>query len=114
MKVMKLILQPLVENAIYHGVGEDDEVITIRGYKEDRSLVFEVENTGYGIPEERIAQIYRILEGEEEGQSVGLKNVYQRLKLYYGEEAEMIISSELDEMTNVKLVIPVGFQEGVQ
>ena len=113
LKVMKLILQPLVENAIYHGVGEEDELITIRGYKEERFLVFEVENTGYGIPEEKIAQIYRILDGEEEGQSVGLKNVYQRLKLYYGEEASMIISSELDELTNVKLVIPVGFQEGV-
>ena len=112
LKVMKLILQPLVENAIYHGVGEEDEVITIRGYREDRFLVFEVENTGYGIPDERIAQIYRILDGEEEGQSVGLKNVYQRLKLYYGEEAEMIISSELDEMTNVRLRIPVGYQEG--
>ncbi|MDC7235109.1 MAG: sensor histidine kinase [Spirochaetales bacterium] len=110
-KVMKLILQPLVENAIYHGVGEETGLITIRGRKEDQFLIFEVENTGYGIPEERIQQIYRILRGEEEGQSVGLRNVYQRLKLYYGDDAELIISSELDEMTNIRLVIPTGPQE---
>lgn len=111
--VMKLILQPLVENAIYHGVGEETGLITIRGYKQDLFLVFEVENTGYGIPEEKIQQLYRILAGDEEGHSVGLRNVYQRLKLYYGDDADLIISSELDEMTNIKLMIPAGHQEGI-
>ncbi len=111
-RVMKLILQPLVENAIYHGVGEETGLITIRGFKEGRFIVFEVENTGYGIPDEKIAQLYRILRGEETGQSVGLKNVYQRLKLYYGEEADLIITSELDEMTKIRVLIPAAVPEG--
>jgi two-component system, sensor histidine kinase YesM len=111
--VMKLILQPLVENAIYHGVGEETGLITIRGYKQDIFLVFEVENTGYGVPDEKIQQLYRILAGDEEGHSVGLRNVYQRLKLYYGDDADLIISSELDEMTNIKLMIPAGLQDGI-
>ncbi|MDC7239751.1 MAG: sensor histidine kinase [Spirochaetales bacterium] len=113
-KVMKLILQPLVENAIYHGVGEETGLITIRGYREGEFIIFEVENTGYGIPEEKIAQLYRILNGEEEGQSVGLKNVYQRLKLYYGDEADLVISSELDEMTNVRVLIPAAVPGGIK
>jgi two-component system sensor histidine kinase YesM len=110
-KVMKLILQPLVENAIYHGVGEEEGTIIIRGYKQDHFLIFEVENTGYGIPEEKIQYLNQILMGTSDGLSVGLLNVYQRLKLYYGDRADLIITSELDEMTNVKLMIPSGFQE---
>ncbi len=105
--VMKLILQPLVENAIYHGIGDEQEKITIRGYKENNLLVFEVENTGYGVTEERISEMYKILNGTHEVNSVGIRNVYQRLKLYYGVEGNVIITSKLDEMTNIKLVIPI-------
>ncbi len=106
-KVMKLILQPIVENAIYHGIGDEQEKITIRGYKENGLLIFEVENTGYGVTEERISEMYEILDGTHEVNSVGIRNVYQRLKLYYGAEGNIIITSQLDEMTNIKLVIPI-------
>ncbi len=106
-KVMKLILQPIVENAIYHGVGDETEKITIRAYPENRFLVFEVENSGYGITEERIAEIYQILKGEHSKSSVGMRNVYLRLKLFYGDDADILIRSELDEMTLIKLLIPV-------
>ncbi|NQT59697.1 MAG: sensor histidine kinase [Bacteroidetes bacterium] len=106
-KVMKLILQPIVENAIYHGIGDEQEKITIRGYKENGLLIFEVENTGYGVTEERISEMYEILDGTHEVNSVGIRNVYQRLKLYYGAEGNIIITSKLDEMTNIKLVIPI-------
>ncbi|MBN2656357.1 MAG: sensor histidine kinase [Spirochaetales bacterium] len=107
-KVMKLILQPIVENAIYHGVGDDDvEKITIRAGREKDLLIFEVENTGYGITEERIAEIYEILKGNHSITSVGMRNVYLRLKLFYGEEADIEIRSVLDEKTNIKLIIPI-------
>ena len=105
-KVMKLILQPIVENAIYHGVGDETEHITIRAYKKEQFLVFEVENTGYGITEERIEEIYDILKGTHSKSSVGMRNVYLRLKLFYGEEADITISSVLDEMTRIQLLIP--------
>lgn len=105
-KVMKLILQPIVENAIYHGVGDETEHITIRGYKKNGFLIFEVENTGYGITEDRIAEVRQILEGTNPKSSVGMRNVYQRLKLYYGDDADIEITSRLDEMTNIKLIMP--------
>lgn len=107
-RVMKLILQPIVENAIYHGVGEDDlETITIRGYRSNGFLVFEVENTGYGLTPERIEELHRSLEETDVNSSVGMRNVYQRLKLYYGQEAGIEISSVPDETTTVKLIMPI-------
>ncbi len=106
-RVMKLILQPIVENAIYHGVGEESGLITIKGYKEDKLLVFEVINTGYGITEDQITEIKKILEGAVPGNSVGMRNVYQRLKLYYGEDSDIEITSEPDEMTSIKILIPI-------
>jgi len=107
-KVMKLILQPIVENAIYHGVGDDEvEKITIRAGQKGKFIVFEVENTGYGITEERIAEIYEILKGNHSIASVGMRNVYLRLKLFYGDEADIKISSVLDEKTTIKLFIPI-------
>jgi len=108
-QVMKLILQPLVENAIYHGGGEaDDEkgIITIRSYLKGEFLVFEVENTGYGISRERIGEIMKGIKDPERKEGVGLSNVYQRLKIYYGEKADLIMESELDEMTRVTLMLP--------
>lgn len=107
LKVMKLILQPIVENAIYHGVGDEKEHITIRAGREEKFLFFEVENTGYGITEERIEEIYEILRGTYSRTSVGMRNVYLRLKLFYGENADIIISSQLDEMTRIRLIIPL-------
>ncbi len=105
--VMKLILQPLVENAIYHGVGDEKGIISISGYRTSDFLIFEVMNSGYGITDEGIQEIYRVLEGGIGDTGVGLKNVYQRLKIYYGDSADIRISSELDEWTKVTILIPL-------
>ncbi len=106
LKVMKLILQPIVENAIYHGVGEESGHIRISGASEDGFLVFEIMNTGYGISPDRIREMYEIMKGGSAKPSVGIRNVYQRLTLYYGPQAEVIISSVPEESTSIILRIP--------
>lgn len=105
-KVMKLILQPLVENAIYHGIGDEREHIEIRAFPRDEMTVLEVVNTGYGLSEEQISGIRRQMEGTSRSESVGMTNVYQRLKLYYGPPAEIEIESEPDVSTTIRLLIP--------
>ena len=111
LKVMKLILQPIVENAIYHGIGEEDGEITLTGAIEGDFMVFRVSNTGYGISDKKIAEMYDVMRGGRERPSVGIRNVYQRLKLYYGERADIVVTSVPDESTTVALYIPKDIQE---
>ncbi|OHE25992.1 MAG: hypothetical protein A2Z84_07620 [Tenericutes bacterium GWA2_35_7] len=86
-------------------------MILIKAYPQKKNLIFEIENNGYGITPERIAELTNQMKKEGQAQSVGLRNVYQRIKLYYGKEADIIITSELDEMTNIKIIIPMRKEE---
>lgn len=107
---MKLILQPLIENAIYHGLKNriDEGLIVIKGYKQDECIIFEVTDNGYGITEEKIEDLYKTFNNPDLNDGVGVKNVYQRLKLYFGKKANLEIISELDEGTTIKLQIPIS------
>lgn len=106
---VKLILQPLIENAIYHGIKNriEEGNIKVKAYIEQERIVFKIIDNGYGIKEEKIAQIYETFQNPEINDGVGVKNVYMRLKLYYGDDADLTIESELDEGTTITLYIPL-------
>jgi two-component system sensor histidine kinase YesM len=110
---MKLILQPLIENAIYHGLKNriDEGLINISVHREQDNIVFTVSDNGYGMKEEKIAQLYTNFYNPHLNDGVGLKNVYLRLVLYYGKEADLQITSELDEGTTIKIIIPMKRSE---
>jgi len=110
LKVMKLILQPLVENAIQHGMGDETGHIEITGRIENGFQVFRVRNTGYGITDTKIREMYETMKGNSGHPSVGIRNVYQRLKLYYGDTAEILVESVQDEETTVTLLIPLEYR----
>lgn len=107
--VVKLSLQPLIENAIYHGINTEYKQgqIIIRAYQQENRLVLEVEDDGYGIEDDNIAELYQRIKVDKSGNSIGLRNVYQRLCLYYGEEVGFDIISTLDESTIVRITIPM-------
>lgn len=108
--VMKLVLQPVVENAIQHGLGDERGHIGIHGTTDGDCMVFSVTNTGYGITEATITTMYRRMKDPGEQLSVGMRNVYQRLTLYYGDRADVMITSVQDESTTVSLRIPLDYR----
>lgn len=114
-RILKLSLQPLVENAIIHGIQPEDDFKTIRvsGYEKDGFIYVEVYNEGYGLTDHKIHRILMNIKGDASTSSMGLRNVYQRIKLLYGDLGDLMIESELDEYTKVILKIPRDKDEGV-
>ncbi len=114
-KILKLTLQPLVENALYHGIKNRREggTINIKGSKlEDNRLEFQVIDNGMGMAAERLVQIREELDNDSiepvlKDSGFGLANVHRRIKLYYGKQYGITIESEYRLGTNVSLVIPV-------
>ena len=111
-QIPKLILQPLVENCINHGIcnGPGKGLVTIRGYHENNTLLLEVEDNGIGIDEEKLAIIQDSLNESKEHQaneSIGLKNVNQRIKLYFNDDRYGIsISSHKGIGTKIVIKCP--------
>jgi two-component system, sensor histidine kinase YesM len=109
-ETIKFILQPLVENSIYHGVRKKREkgLISIRGYQEDGDLIFTVYDNGAGIAPDRLEQIRENLNKvylpKESG--IGVYNVHKRVTMRYGEEYGLSIDSAKNEFTLVKVKLP--------
>lgn len=107
--IVKLVLQPILENAINYGVREMDDCgkILIRGWKEQENIFMQVSDNGMGIPEEEIDLLLKDTNREhKKGSGVGLINVNNRLRLLFGEPYGLQIESELDEGTTVTVIIP--------
>jgi len=128
--LLKLLLQPIVENAILHGLQDLERPgeLRIASRMEGGTLVLTVEDNGCGMPEDCLRTIRKRLNeqlhaeggmsvsGETEGAPrgddlFGLRNVAARMKLYYGEGSELILDSSADSGTTVTLRIPVGGSE---
>jgi len=109
-KTMKLILQPLVENSLYHGIKNniDRGYIKISGRIDDKFLVLSVSDNGYGMRQEKIDMLHLSFKQNTSDSGVGLKNIYQRVMIYYGGNAEMLIESELDEGTTITIREPIN------
>ena len=115
-KVLKLILQPLVENALYHGLRHCSvgSRIVLCGQKQDKELILSVEDDGAGMEEETLrglkASLAKKPEFQEFGKgkknSIGLANIHSRIQLYYGEEYGIFIESEKGKGTKVTVRIP--------
>ena len=93
---VKLVLQPLLENAIYYGMeymdGEGE--ILVKGYEKDRDIYLEVQDNGLGMPEEEAAKLLTESSRERKrGSGVGLINVDSRIRLRFGKEYGLLIES---------------------
>lgn len=104
--MLKLILQPLVENSLLHGLKymKTGGIIKLYCRMEDDKLAFYIEDNGTGVDIERINYI---LEGNENKSGYGIKNVNERIKLKYGQQYGLYYSNLEGEGTRVKVIIPI-------
>ena len=109
-KIIKFILQPIVENAIVHGLEniQSGGLIVIKGYKKGSNLFFEIIDNGVGMSEEDVNNLNQYINSTVKNitQSIGVKNVHQRIKLYYGNEYGLEIFSRPNKGTKVILKLP--------
>ena len=109
-QVLKLLMQPLVENAIYHGVKHrrGRGLVRVTGRMEDSWLILEVADNGAGMTDERLDQVREGLSGSgAESAGYGLFNVNKRIQLYYNQPQGVWIESRPGEGTSVTLKLPV-------
>lgn len=108
-KIIKLLLQPLVENSINHGFREfrGRQSIHIFGYRQEDRIIFEVADNGSGMEPELAERLNDYVQNKNtEFKSIGLKNVNRRIVLSYGKEYGMHIKSEVGKGTSVTITLP--------
>ncbi len=107
-QIPKLTLQPLVENAIYHGLKEKEEKgnLIIKGYYVQDYIKIEVNDDGVGMTEEQINRVLNPPPENSKNNDFGLHNVDARLKLLYGEQYGISIESRIGEYTKVTVSLP--------
>ena len=109
-RILKLLIQPIVENSVIHGYETKTEAKQIRVsiVRKEDSIWITVSDNGCGMPEDKLQALREYFYHADDSSSVGLRNVYQRMKLAYGEKADLRISSTESVGTEVTLIIPAN------
>lgn len=115
--VPKMILQPIVENCFKHGFRHqmNHSEIVIRSYTREGFLIIEVKDNGKGVTQDQVEKILtglknsELIDNENERESIGLKNIYDRLTIYYGKDANLYIESDEYKGFSVTICLPILF-----
>ncbi len=107
-QTIKLILQPIVENALYHGIEmmPDEGFISIHAELKDDLVIIRISDNGLGMSKETMKVILTGGSKSMNGSGVGVRNVNERIELYYGREYGLSFESEIEEGTTVTLIFP--------
>lgn len=114
--IIKLSLQPLVENSVGHGFAgyRDDGEVHIRAWKEKKCVIVTVEDNGIGMEQEEVENLQAVLKlpaCPKEHRHFGLYNIHRRIVQNYGEDYGLKVESELSEYTRITIRIPWMLQE---
>lgn len=107
-RVPKLVLQPLVENAIYHGIKykEGKGIVLIEGFQKNHEIILKVTDDGIGMDSVQLAGIFEKRETDTRRNGVGVLNVHERIQLYYGREYGLTFDSAPGKGTVAEVHIP--------
>ena len=117
-RILKLLLQPIVENALYHGIKykRSGGKISVKGYRKDEYIILQVTDNGIGMETKKLESLKNIIKNEyideidmvkSSKESFGLYNVAERIRLYYGNEYGLNIDSTENIGTTVSIILPV-------
>ncbi|SEC02689.1 sensor histidine kinase [Paenibacillus sp. GP183] len=106
--IPKLSIQPLVENAIYHGLKTKGSLghIDIGGFRDQQAVTIVVSDDGVGMPESKLREIWSRWSSDDKPVSFGIFSVHERIRLYFGNEYGVTISSREHEGTEVRIRLP--------
>ncbi|QJD85713.1 sensor histidine kinase [Cohnella herbarum] len=117
LKILKLILQPIIENALYHGLESTKKKgsVTVRAIEREERILFEIADDGVGMSPDQLRELQSLLSeppefselGRRDKRSIGLKNVHSRISLYYGSQYGLTLESEKDIGTKVIINVPI-------
>ena len=117
---IKLIVQPILENAIYHGMAyaDGDGEITVRAFRDGGDVLIEVSDNGPGMPEEVVESLLDpngpAAAAGAKGSGIGFRNVHRRIRLTFGADYGLTIFSEPDDGTTVRIRLPALDEEAVR
>ena len=107
--IIKVCLQPIVENAIFHGLAlkDGEKILKIGAETVDKNVIVTIEDNGIGISEEKLKEIKDNMENDSiNSKHIGMKNVYKRLRIVYNERADLKIESREGEYTLISIIVP--------
>ncbi|WP_256759587.1 sensor histidine kinase [Cohnella sp. WQ 127256] len=117
LKVLKLIIQPVIENALYHGLESTKKkgTVTVKVIEHEEQILFEIVDDGVGMSADQLQELQSLLSeppafselGHRDKRSIGLKNVHSRISLYYGSQYGLTLESEQDKGTKVIINVPI-------
>ncbi len=108
-KLLPFLIQPIIENSVVHGLKSVEEGgdISLKAEKVSGILRIIIEDNGCGMDEEQLQHVIDLNDVEDcDGQHIGIKNVHQRIKLFYGEDYGMSINSTFGKGTRVEIALP--------
>ena len=117
---IKLIVQPILENAIYHGMAyaDGDGEITVRAFRDGGDVLIEVSDNGPGMPEEVVESLLNpngpAAAAGAKGSGIGFRNVHRRIRLTFGADYGLTIFSEPDDGTTVQIRLPALDEEAAR
>ncbi|RXZ76577.1 hypothetical protein EBB07_34650 [Paenibacillaceae bacterium] len=113
-RIIKLLFQPLLENAIYHGIKESNRFgyVKVRIRRRGSKLLIAIIDTGLGMNRERLVQLRQMFTAEKETKHIGLYNTYKRLQIMYGGQQQFRIRSKKGWGTVIEIILPLD--EGIE
>ncbi|WP_282195179.1 cache domain-containing sensor histidine kinase [Thomasclavelia cocleata] len=107
----KITIQPIIENALYHGISRmvDEGEILISVHKVNDDIIIKIKDNGVGMSEEQVESILKKERTDSKG--IGVKNVNDRIKIYFGDDYGIVVESELDVGTIITIKIPAVMED---